>query len=92
MNSPKQQPRKSNENMEMINMLERLSKIIENFTGKKDICLSEETVLTTDLGLTSFDLIQLVVGVEDEFDIEISDRAIKNFKTAGDVINYIEKQ
>lgn len=73
-------------------MLEKLASIISNYTGKKDICLTEETVLTTDLGLTSFDLIQLVVAVEDEFDIEISDRAIKNFKTAGDVIDYIEEQ
>lgn len=73
-------------------MLEKLASIISNYTGKKDICLNEETVLTTDLGLTSFDLIQLVVAVEDEFDIEISDRAIKNFKTVGDVIDYIEEQ
>lgn len=73
-------------------MLEKLANIISNYTGKKDISLTEDTVLTTDLGLTSFDLIQLVVAVEDEFDIEIADRAIKNFKTAGDVINYIEEQ
>ena len=78
--------------MEMNNMLEKLASIISNYTGKKDICLTEDTVLTTDLGLTSFDLIQLIVAVEDEFDIEISDRAIKNFKTARDVINYIEEQ
>lgn len=73
-------------------MLDKLTNIISNYTGKKDIRLTEDTVLTTDLGLTSFDLIQLVVAVEDEFDIEISDRAIKNFKTAGDVIAYIEEQ
>lgn len=73
-------------------MLKKLANIIFNYTGKKDISLTEDTVLTTDLGLTSFDLIQLVVAVEDEFDIEISDRAIKNFKTAGDVIRYIEEQ
>lgn len=76
----------------MNNMLKKLANIISNYTGKKDISLTEDTVLTTDLGLTSFDLIQLVVAVEDEFDIEISDRAIKNFKTAGDVIRYIEEQ
>lgn len=73
-------------------MLKKLANIISNYTGKKDISLTEDTVLTTDLGLTSFDLIQLVVAVEDEFDIEISDRAIKNFKTTGDVIRYIEEQ
>ena len=76
----------------MNKMLEKLANIISNYTGKKDICLTEDTVLITDLGLTSFDLIQLVVAVEDEFNIEISDRAIKNFKTAGDVIRYIEEQ
>lgn len=72
-------------------MLEKLSLIISEYTGKT-IEVTKETNLTSDLGVSSFDLVQLVCKVEDEFDIEVSDRAIKTFKTVGDVINYIEKQ
>ena len=70
-------------------MLEKLKKIIKEHTGS-DIDITEDTVLLTDLGMSSFDLVQLVCAVEDEFDIEIPDREIKNFKTVGDVIGFIE--
>ena len=70
-------------------MLEKLKEIIKEHTGS-DIDITEDTVLLTDLGMSSFDLVQLVCAVEDEFDIEIPDREIKNFKTVGDVIGFIE--
>lgn len=73
-------------------MIEKLTKIICEHTGNNDITITEDTVLIADLGLNSLDLVNLAVKVEDEFDIEIPDRAIKDFKTVGDVIAFIEKQ
>ena len=73
-------------------MLERLQRIFQENTGITDIEISKETNLKNDLGLNSFDLAQLVCSVEDEFDVEIPNRVIKDFKTVGDVINFIEKQ
>lgn len=73
-------------------MIERLTKIIRENTDKKDITINENTALIADLGFSSLDLVNLVCIVEDEFDIEIPDRAIKDFKTVGDVIAFIEKQ
>lgn len=73
-------------------MLERLTKIIRKHTGDNTITIDENTVLIADLGLSSLDLVNLAVAVEDEFDIEIPDRKIKSFKTAGDVIRFIEAQ
>ncbi len=70
-------------------MLEKLKEIIKEHTGS-DIDITEDTVLLTDLGMSSFDLVQLVCAVEDEFDVEIPDKEIKNFKTVGDVIGFIE--
>ena len=49
-------------------------------------------VLLADLGMNSFDMVNLVCVVEDEFEIEIPDRVIGTFKTVGDVIDFIEKQ
>lgn len=73
-------------------MLERLTKIIREHTGDNTITIDENTVLIADLGLSSLDLVNLAVAVEDEFDIEIPDRMIKTFKTVGDVMAFIEKQ
>ena len=73
-------------------MIGKLTQIICEYTGNNDIAITENTVLIADLGLNSLDLVNLAVKVEDEFDIEIPDRAIKDFKTVGDVIAFIEKQ
>lgn len=54
--------------------------------------VAENTILIADLGLSSFDLVQLSSIVEDELDVEIPDRMIKNFKTVGDVIAFLDKQ
>ena len=54
--------------------------------------INKDSDLKADLGLSSFDLAELACVVEDEFDIEIPNRAIKDFKTVGDVISFIEKQ
>ena len=73
-------------------MLERLTAILREHTEKMELTISRDTVLLTDLELNSFELIELVCTIEEEFDIEIPDRAIKNFKTVGDVIDFIEAQ
>ncbi len=73
-------------------MIEKLTKIICEHTGNDDVTITEGTVLIADLGLNSLDLVNLACVVEDEFDIEIPDRAIKDFKTVGDVISFIKKQ
>ena len=70
-------------------MLERLTKIILKHTDKKDFTLTENSVLLADTGMSSFDLVQMVCEVEDEFDVEIPDKALKTFKTVGDVIRFI---
>ena len=73
-------------------MLDRLTELIRENTGEEDLIINEDTVLMADLGLSSLDLINIAYLVEEEFDIEIPDRAIQNFKTVGDVISFIEKQ
>lgn len=73
-------------------MIDKLTKIICEHTGNNDVAINKDTVLIADLGLNSLDLVNLACIVEDEFDIEIPDRAIKDFKTVGDVMAFIEKQ
>ena len=73
-------------------MIDELSEIIREHIGDETVSITKDTVLIADLGLNSLDLVNLASIVEDEFDIEIPDRAIKDFKTVGDVIAFIEKQ
>lgn len=78
--------------MEAKEMLEKLTQIIRENTGNNEIVISEDTILLSDLGLNSLDLLNLVCIAEDEFDIEIPDRVVWQFKTVGDVIKFIVEQ
>ena len=71
-------------------MLDKLTEIVRKQTGNNSIVLTEDTVLISDLGLNSLDLVNLACLVEDKFDVEIPDRAIKTFKTVGDVVRFID--
>ena len=70
-------------------MLEKLTEIIREQTGDDTITINRDSVLLADLGMNSFDLINLVCVLEDEFEVEIPDRVIGDFKTVGDVMDYI---
>lgn len=70
-------------------MLEKLKNILKDYT-QNDIEIDESTNLKNDLGLNSLDLANLACSVEDEFNIEIPDNSLKDFKTVGDVISFIE--
>jgi len=42
-----------------------------------------------DLGADSLDIVEIVMALEEEFDIEISDEEAENAKSVGDVVNYL---
>lgn len=46
--------------------------------------------LIDDLGADSLDVVDLVMSLEEEFDVEIPDEAVEGIKTVGDVVKYIE--
>ena len=72
-------------------MLERLARIMAESRGQS-VELSEDMDLVKDLGLSSIDMVQMVVSIEEEFGIEISDRALKEIATVGDLVRVIEQQ
>ncbi|QQK07543.1 acyl carrier protein [Miniphocaeibacter halophilus] len=53
--------------------------------------ISENTVIREDLGTDSIGLLELVMAIEDEFDIEISDENLDNIVTVKDIVDNIEK-
>ncbi len=50
-----------------------------------------ESVLLEDLGADSIDLADLVMTLEDEFDMEISDEELENIRTVADIVKFIEE-
>lgn len=71
-------------------MIKRITKILEGFTEADLSEITENTELVNDLGLNSLDVVNIVVEFEEEFDIEVPDREIKNFVTIGDVTEYLK--
>ena len=54
--------------------------------------LSEDAELVTDLGLNSVGVLYVVIAIEEFFGIEFENVGFGDFKTIGDVIDYIEQQ
>lgn len=55
---------------------------------KEDVKL--ESRLQEDLGADSIDAVELIMNVEEAFDVEISDEALQNLKTVNDLVSFIE--
>ncbi len=49
-----------------------------------------EASITEDLGADSLDVVDLVMSLEEEFDVEIPDDQVENIKVVGDIVKYIE--
>ena len=52
--------------------------------------ITEDTNIMEDLGADSLDVVDLLMSIEDEFEIEIPDDEIENLKTVGALVSYIE--
>lgn len=73
-------------------MLERIRNIIEEYVDIPKDQITMETNLLNDLGLSSLDVVNIIVAFEDEFDIEIPDRKLSEIITVGDVVNLLKEE
>ena len=71
-------------------VLEKIKVILaEQFDVEED-SLKNDNDLQDELGSESLDVVDLLMSIEDEFEIEIPDEEIENIRTVGDLVNYIE--
>lgn len=74
----------------MADVLERVTKIIVDRLGVEESEVKLEASFKDDLGADSLDVVELVMELEDEFDMEISDDDAEKIVTVGDTVNYIQ--
>ena len=65
--------------------------IVEQLDVEED-AVTMEASITDDLGADSLDVVDLVMSIEESFDVEIPDEEVENIKTVGDIVKYIENK
>ncbi len=71
-------------------VFEKVKSIIADQLDVEEEKVVAEASITEDLDADSLDMVDLVMSIEEEFDIEVPDEAVENIKTVGDVVAYIE--
>lgn len=69
---------------------EKLQEIIAEQLELDTANITYESHILDDLGADSLDVVDLVMSVEDEFEIEVPDEALENIRTVEDMVKYIE--
>ena len=75
----------------MASIEERVIDIVSEQLGVNKDQVSRETSFVNDLGADSLDTVELVMELEEEFDINIPDDAAEKIQTVGQAIDYIEQ-
>jgi acyl carrier protein len=76
----------------MADNLIRLQNIVGKQLGIDPSKVKPEADFGKELGADSLDVVELVMAIEDEFEMEIEDQAASQIATVQDVLNYIEKR
>ena len=92
MAGAKTQPNKSNLFMADENQIEsKVKDIIVEQLGVNADQVSPEAKFIEDLGADSLDTVELIMALEEEFNIEVPDEEAEKLVSVGDVIRYIEE-
>ena len=73
-------------------LAERIKNIIVEQLSVSPEEVTPEASFIEDLGADSLDIVELIMALEEEYDIEIPDEDAEKIQTVNDVISYIEKK
>ena len=71
-------------------MFDKIKKIIVEQLGVEEDDVTMESSFIDDVGADSLDIVELIMALEEEFDLEIPDSEAEKISTVGDVVDYIK--
>lgn len=71
---------------------EKVKAVVVEQLGVDEADVTMEASFVDDLGADSLDIVELIMGLETEFDIEIPDEDAEKISTVGDAVNYIKER
>ena len=71
--------------------LEKLKKIIADVLNIEADKITEDTTFVDDLGADSLDVFQIIMGIEEEYDIEIDNETVEQIQTVRDAAEAVRK-
>lgn len=75
----------------MESTFERVKEVIAEQLGIEDVeTITMETTFIDDLGADSLDIVELIMALEEEFDMEIPEAEAEKITSVGDVVDYIK--
>lgn len=78
--------------MDRAQLTTKLTQLIEEQLGVAENEITETADIKEDLGADSLDMVELVMGVEEMFDIEIPDEDAEKLTTVGSIIDYVAQK
>lgn len=72
-------------------MFEKVKAIIVDQLSISDADMITLDTTLEDLGADSLDMVEVIMAIEDEFDVQIKDEDLESLKSVGDLINYISE-
>ena len=81
-----------NGGLKMTTTLTRLQTIVGKQLGIDPLTIKPESDFVKELGADSLDVVELVMVIEDEFEIEIEDQIASQITTVQDALDYLERQ
>jgi len=71
---------------------DKIKEIIVEQLSVEEAAVTLETHLMKDLEADSLDAVEIIMAIEDEFDIEVPDEDAEKFQSVGDIVKYVEEK
>lgn len=78
--------------MKMEDIKNHLKEIVIDRLDVEEDQIKPEASFVEDLGADSLDIVELIMGIEEEFDIEIPDEDAEKLTTVGEAMNYVKEK